>query len=519
MHRTVLFIATIAILLTLPAIPGIAGVPVEKVETSIAEGNLAYARGQFDKATASFESALADDPDNLEARYYLGLIAYRTERYEKAIEHLTVFVAADANNAVARLHLGLAHYRRGNLAEALDQFKAADRVAPSAQAKFYTGLVLLKKGDSTGAAAQIDAAVALEPALKGSGEYMKAVTLINGGKTEEATVILKRLAESEKNTALGSAASELLKGSRSAARDKRLAAGVSLGFMYDSNVILQSESGDIPLPAGITNESDERTWLTGFVSYRVLSAAKGGMDLSYRLYEGINMSLSDYNFHQHELGVAGDYTWGIYTLHAPYAFAYTFVASDFMGYSFAHLFTPSLTIKQGSVAAFKLGYDARFETFLEKPAMPWWDRTGTDHKVSLTEFWRPHKRLSLGFGYAWEFNDAKGRAWRYQGHHGVAAAAATLWKGIRLDLAGTYIHRSFDNSYSDPRSAVPVPPADLDARRDNAIAFSGTVTVPAYFEWLEVGVSYGMHINRSNAWSSMYDWNRHLVGTVVTASY
>lgn len=513
-------IATFALaLLIVPsaALPSFAaGTSFETAEAAVAEGNIAFAKGDLDGASAAFGAALAADPDNVEAMFYLGLLSFRKGQYSLAAERLAPVCRAEPSNAAARIHLGISFFKLDRFDQALDHLRAADALAPNAQARFYTGLVLHKKGDRKAAVSRLDEAVSLDPSLKSSGEYVKGVMLMESGKTGEGLDVLAQIAQREAASPTGVAAAEVLKGPRPA-EPRRLTAGADLGVVYDSNVILQSNSGGVPLPAGISNKADVRTQINAQLGYGWYRSKEWQGDASYRLYEGVNSRLPHYNFHLHEARLGGSWTRGTVEAGLPYSFAYSFVSDGYSGYSFAHALAPTATVRHGTKAATRFTYEVRHETFLETPVSPEWDRTGTNHKASVAEFYAPVRRLRLGLGYAFEFNDPNGRAWRYMAHHMTALASADLWKGGRAEATVGYAFRDFDSVSSDPTSTMPGGAGE--PRADHAPALSITVTHALYRDWLEASLTYAGTFNRSNAPQDWYDWDRQLAGLSLRAFY
>jgi tetratricopeptide (TPR) repeat protein len=506
--------ALIAICLPRPSLA--AGTSFETAEAAVAEGNIAFAKGDMDAAATAFEAALAADPDNIEAMFHLGLLSFRKGQYSQAAERLAPVCRAEPQNAAARIHLGISYFKLDRLDQALDHLRAAEASTPNAQARFYSGLALHKKGDRKAASSRLDEAAALDPSLKSSGDYLKGVMLMESGKTGEGLDVLTKIAQAETATPAGLAAAEVLRGPHPP-ESRRLNAGAELAVVYDSNVILQSRSGEVPLPAGISDQADVRTQLNAHIAYGFHRSKEWQGDVSYRLYEGVNSHLPHYNFHLHEARIGGTWTRGSVEAGLPYSFAYSFVSDSYSGYSFAHSLAPTATVRHGNKAATRFTYEVRHETFLETPVSPEWDRTGTNHKATLFEFYTPIRRLRLGLGYAFEFNDPNGRAWRYMAHHVNALAAADLWKGGRAEAAVAYAFRDFDTVSSDPTSTVQG--GSGEPRADHAPALSLTVAHAIYRDWLEASLSYAGTFYRSNAPRNWYDWDRQLVGASLRAFY
>lgn len=95
------------------------------------EVGAAYARfleGKPNDARSQLNTAIAADPRNAEAHYYLGLIEYTGGRYEDAITHLNEAAKLDPNLADVRIRLAMAYISIGQARTAKDVLQQA--VAP-----------------------------------------------------------------------------------------------------------------------------------------------------------------------------------------------------------------------------------------------------------------------------------------------------------------------------------------------------------------------------------------------------
>lgn len=91
-----------------------------------AAGKSDYERKRYKTATAMFTKALATNPDDLLAHYYLGKIALETggaPGADQAITHLTAAIKTDDKYADAYRELGLAYYKKSDRAKATEAFE------------------------------------------------------------------------------------------------------------------------------------------------------------------------------------------------------------------------------------------------------------------------------------------------------------------------------------------------------------------------------------------------------------
>jgi predicted Zn-dependent protease len=91
-----------------------------------AAGTSDYERKRYHTASAMFTKALAINPDDVVAHYYLGKIALETggtPGVDQAITHLTAAIKTDDKYADAHRELGLAYYKKRDRARATEAFE------------------------------------------------------------------------------------------------------------------------------------------------------------------------------------------------------------------------------------------------------------------------------------------------------------------------------------------------------------------------------------------------------------
>ncbi len=165
-------------------------------------GSLYYQRGYFEQARASFERALADDPESAEALYglgssmlelsnvtgarqnferatkakagypdtlpnawnNLGLLATREGRMEDAVGYFQRALEINPNHLVALDNLGNAYRRLRLWADAQRVFQHTVEIAPEdAEGHYGLGMVYAQNGDSDVALRELQKALAIRP--------------------------------------------------------------------------------------------------------------------------------------------------------------------------------------------------------------------------------------------------------------------------------------------------------------------------------------------------------------------
>ena len=131
-----------------------------------------YRDGNYKDAAAELRSVASAEPENLRARYYLGLSVLQLGQYKEAESEL---IAADkmiskeksdpepredqVKVGLARVSIQLKNYTRAG--ELLDQAQALRSDNP--EVHFYSGRLDLERRDYAGAARHLEKAIHLEP--------------------------------------------------------------------------------------------------------------------------------------------------------------------------------------------------------------------------------------------------------------------------------------------------------------------------------------------------------------------
>ncbi len=128
-----------------------------------------HAEGDLNAAAALYSQVLAQVPEQLDARHYLGVIAHQQGEHTRAARLIQEVIAQSPGNAAAWANLGLVHKALGQVDRAQRGFEEAIRLAPqNADAHYNLGLLHL-------AAHQLEAsAQCFERALKLQPEHAQA---------------------------------------------------------------------------------------------------------------------------------------------------------------------------------------------------------------------------------------------------------------------------------------------------------------------------------------------------------
>jgi tetratricopeptide (TPR) repeat protein len=125
---------------------------------------------RLDEAERCFQTVIANDPKNFNAKFNLGLVRIERKVYVDAISQLNQAIVIDSSRAVARLWLGVAHLERGDL-EAAEKELTKSLVMGGREciaAHYHLARIYLSRGDRSEALRAVRAYLDEAP----KGEYV-----------------------------------------------------------------------------------------------------------------------------------------------------------------------------------------------------------------------------------------------------------------------------------------------------------------------------------------------------------
>ena len=137
----------------------------QKASVLLNAGLAAHNAGKLTEAAADYRKVIALDPQNKWAHYNLGLIEQLSGQYAAAETDYRAVLATDPNFVGALYNLAII---RTSVApgEAADLYRKAILVEPNlGSAHLNLGFLLISEGNTTEGKAELDKAVAIEPAL------------------------------------------------------------------------------------------------------------------------------------------------------------------------------------------------------------------------------------------------------------------------------------------------------------------------------------------------------------------
>ncbi|MGO8787669.1 MAG: sulfatase-like hydrolase/transferase [Terriglobia bacterium] len=120
--------------------------------------------GKYEAADSALNSALRVHPDNLEAKFYLGIAQFEQGRFADALATLQPLAKAHPNEPYLRFYLGSIYEEVGSPERALEEYQKCASIDPTFEVAVYkTGYFLAKSGKFGEAAAQFKKVTEMDP--------------------------------------------------------------------------------------------------------------------------------------------------------------------------------------------------------------------------------------------------------------------------------------------------------------------------------------------------------------------
>jgi Flp pilus assembly protein TadD len=135
----------------------------------VAEAQRSFAAKQFDKAEASYQQVLQQNPDSVPVLANLAAIQVEEKQYEPAESNIRKALKLEPDDSYSLYVLGLLKLGQSKYDEAIDALSQAAKLDPqNAEVQNYLGLALSEKGLRVPAEAALRKAVQLQPGYAGA---------------------------------------------------------------------------------------------------------------------------------------------------------------------------------------------------------------------------------------------------------------------------------------------------------------------------------------------------------------
>jgi tetratricopeptide (TPR) repeat protein len=371
-----------------------------------------------------------------------------------------------AGQAAYERHLarGIVAVEEGNHLAAEEAFRAALEEKPGdATATLYLGIAL-SRGKKHEAESVLKSAVVAAP-NDPRAHYELGVHRFRAGQFDAAGPPLEKAVSLSPGSEVSRSARNYLDAIRTRASAKRWSANASVGWQYDTNVVLGPE--DRPLPSGVSRKSDWRSVIELKGRYAFLSGDQRNASVGYRFHQDFHRDLSDFNVTHHTADLAGGarLTPSV-RANGTYALSLYNLGGD--RYEHEQVVTPSVVVTEGPELFTTVEYRWRKGYFKDAALFPNnSDRTGDLHAFGISQNVPLGATIAARVGYAHDLDRTRAAFWDYDGDKGSAGVTARLPYRTFVDLSGSYHRKRYDG----------VHPSYGVARRDTDRAFSAAAGI------------------------------------------
>jgi tetratricopeptide (TPR) repeat protein len=450
--RVILLAATFAAALGLS---GNAAAQQPEADVFVAQAVLAYADKRYDDALARLQDALKLDPDHVEALYYTGLVRLAQRRPDLALEPLERALGRAPNSLPVLHQLGVAYFAREEFDKAqplLERVLAAEPGTDSVG--YYVGFMRYRNKDYGGALRAFRANVTADPAIEQLARVYSALALGALGLPERAAAEVEAAQRIQPTSPITGPADRLREDMVAAReRERRFAAEVRVGGLYDTNVPVTPGAGTDPLVVALRKREKESPGALAalLLDYSFLRSGPWEASASYSLLaiKYTESSLDDFDLLDQLASLSAFYRGEVaglpYQLGAQYAFDDTMLGwTDFLQRHTVTLFG-TLVENAGNLSGAQLR--AQHKDFVaQRGIVADDDRDAWNYMVGLTHVFRfAEDRHLIRLGYQFDFEDSDGRNFSYVGHRLLAGAQFTMpWRRFE-----TLIRYDYDVHFRD----------------------------------------------------------------------
>lgn len=501
-------------------------VDLETYELNYSKGLSEFGEGRYDTADALFGAALAANPGDAEASYYLGQSRLRLQKFEEAEGVFRKMLETDTSSGRAWLGLGMIQYNRKQYNEALISLAAAEKASPNDPlVYYYQGLIYHEQEEFEKSQPRFLRAMTLSPDLAPSAHYFSGVAFYRRGIFDEARTEFEAVITTQPQSEFADSAQELLAEAMSAAppSPKRWTLNLLASSEWDSNVIL-SPNDTLPPggSTGISRKGDYRTTLYARGEYRAIQTDRWSAGASYGVYQSFHRTLSGFDVQDHSPTVFVQHQIGPLNINLQYVYNYTLVGRA--PYLIAHAFQPIFTLAEGSHAFTQFEFRYQNKDFQHGRFPLNSARDGKNWLAGVTQYFlfAENKGRFWG-GYAYDTDrtgggspavaaspgDVANSDWAYKAHRFLAGLELPPIWTVKLDLAFDYYRQNYDNPNTFSEDG-------LTRRRDNIYSFGGTLSRDLTSN-LTLAVQY--HYTRDENNLEVYDYNRSIYSFVLSGRF
>lgn len=467
-------------------------------------GVFAFEDGDYADAESNFKKALSFEPDNPYYNQYLGRTYLKTERFAESAPLLEKAWNVDPELSGIKYDLATLYFKQENYPEAARFYaEAAEDDPEDVLARYYAGISELKLENYAKALDYLVAASDRSPTIKENGYYYAGICHLKIGQPAKAVEKFTYVRDNAQSATLKKNAEHWLAAAESQQKAlKPYALYFQLGYMYDSNVLLEPIDQDLP-----SEESDGA--VVGYLSGRydfikndslTAGAGYGHYSLDYQRLEDFDFTASIPQFYiRHRMRPM--------TLSLTYLPNYYWLKRE--DYLMKHQIRPDLLWDINADLRLSLAYTYEVKNYFTAP-----DRTGHASKYDADLYYSlPGKMGQVYGGGGTEHSIAAVGTQNYRRSQGRLGTVVSLPWALRLQAVGKITQKQYLKAN---------PFFGGETRKDTTIDAMANLSRSIFYDWLRVIGEYRYSKNDSNIVKNnveVFDYVRHQVTVSLAASF
>ena len=550
-------------ILLVGSVPWPVSAQTTEADVYVAQAILDFDDKKYQDAINNLEEALKREPDHVEALYYMGVVHMALRRPEEAIKYLTRAQAKSPQDNSIAFQLALAYFSQQQYDRAEPLFERVFKADPAIDGLgYYVGFIRYRKKDYRGALEAFRRGRTTDPQLQQLTRFYTGLSLAVLGLPAQASAEVEQALKLAPGSPLTGPAERLRDTIKTAAQQgRRLSASVSLGFLYDDNVIVRPGPNSHELLVPILREKKEDshgetanarfdyTWLRGSLfGWTPREGDSFESSFGYSFFGTYYNDLTSFNVTDHMVNGNFAYKTALFNLPAQFGLSYSWDMlylreTEFLRRNTATLSGILVEKEPGPSETFKdairnMGHLTqsffRFQNkeFFENNPLPIDDefRDANNYTVGILHLLRfaGDKHL-VKAGYQVDWEDAKGRNYEYLGHRLLAGVQYTLdWPQVpRLGVTGLRLSYDVDvhlRDYPNKNSVLPSLNPGSKWRQDEEL--NNTVRAELPFDGptilkeatkMSLALTYQNTVANSNI--AVFNYTRNVYSLTLTWSY
>lgn len=303
------------------------------------------------------------------------------------------------------------------------------------------------------------------------------------------------------------------------ARERRLRAEIRLGVFYDDNVSINPTHSTDATAEALRNRKSHSPGEIGSlrVDYSWLRSGPWEATATYSFLQTLNNNLNFFNIQDHLGSLGGFYrgTVGVMPFQLGTLYTYDYLTLNNAAFLERHSPTIFGTLVENPGNLTTLVGRVQFKNFLQDATTPPAQNRGARNwMVGPTHVLRfAGDRHLIRVGYQYDFEDAEGNDFQYQGHRAVTGGQYTLpWGETRL----RYDYEVHFRDYPNTQAILPVTAPGTMKRKDTEQLHSFRIEKPLPHD-LTLSAEYLGTFNQSNL--AVFDFHRNVFSLILTWTY